>query len=454
MSTSRGCAECDRQSEEIGRARLVSRRAFLRSSVGVTAAAMVGLSAPMVTTRMAFASTPDYDGDVLVVLSMRGGFDGMSAIVPLGDPDYAANRPTIQVTQAQALSTGDRFWGLHPDLAPLKPWWDAGQFGAVHAVGAPDPTRSHFEATAEMERAAPGSSLRTGWIDRTLGLRSNVGVFQGVALGDSLAPQSMAGPFDELAFGRIDDFELSGVWGDTPAQIQAEGDRWAGALRTLHAGIPSLTGSAEAVLGAVSTTRSLKAAGYTPSNGAVYPHTVSGGPYENSDLSSALMDVARLIRAKVGLQVVCLDYDDWDMHADLGTVTAGRFHDRISEWAVAIQAFLTDLGPSGMDNLSMVTLSEFGRRVEENGDHGLDHGHGNVMMMFGGGVAGGQVHGTWPGLAADKLDDGDLAGTTDYRDVLAEALANRCRQPVADLASVFPNRGGPFASVGAFTQKA
>jgi uncharacterized protein (DUF1501 family) len=165
------------------------------------------------------------------------------------------------------------------------------------------------------------------------------------------------------------------------------------------------------------------------------------------------MDVARLIKARVGLQVVCLDYDDWDMHANLGTITNGRFHDRISEWAVCIEAFLTDLGPTGLDSLSLVTLSEFGRRVEENGDHGVDHGHGNVMMTFGGGVVGGQVHGAWPGLAPDKLDDGDLAGTTDYRDVLAEALANRCRQPMADLPRVFPNRGA-FASVGAFTQKA
>ncbi len=453
MPIPRGCAECDRQTDEMGRRRLISRRSFLRTTVGATAATMVGLSSAALTTRMAFAASPSYDGDVLVVLSMRGGFDGLSAVVPLGDPAYSAARPTIGVPQSQALPTGDPFWGLHPDLAPLKPWWDAGTFGAVHAVGAPDPTRSHFAATAEMERAAPGSSLRTGWLDRTLGLRQSAGVFQGVALGDSLAPLSLAGPYDELAFGRIDDFELAGVWGDTPAQIKAEGDRWARALQTLHAGIPSLAGSADAVLGAISTTRSLKAAGYTASNGAVYPHTVVNGTYATSDLSAALMDVARLIRAQVGLQVVCLDYDDWDMHADLGTVGQGRFHDRISEWAVCIEAFLTDLGPSGMANLSMVTLSEFGRRVEENGDRGVDHGHGNVMMTFGGGAAGGQVHGSWPGLAPDKLDDGDLAGTTDYRDVLAEALTNRCRQPVADLSQVFPNRG-TFGSVGAFTQKA
>ena len=294
------CPECVRHSEEIGKQNLVSRRSILRSAVGVSAAAMVGLAAPAVTSRMAFASSPSYDGDVLLVLSMRGGFDGLSAIVPLGDPAYAAARPTIKVPASQALSTGDPFWGLHPDLAPLKPWWDAGTFGAVHAVGAPDGTRSHFAATEEMERAAPGSSLRTGWIDRTLGLRARTDVFQGVALGDSLAPQSMAGGFDELSFGRIDDFELDGVWGDTPSQIAADGARWAKALTTLHAGIPSLRGSAHSVLGAVSTARQLKAAGYTPANGAVYPHSVSGGPYKDSQLSRALSDVARYGRRRSG----------------------------------------------------------------------------------------------------------------------------------------------------------
>jgi uncharacterized protein (DUF1501 family) len=453
MSTSAGCPDCARRADEIGAERLLSRRTFLRGATAATAATALGLAAPQLTTRMAFAASPSYTGDVLVVLSMRGGFDGLSVVVPLGDPDYYVNRPVIGVPQSVALPTGDRFWGLHPDLAPLLPWWNAGTFGAIHAVGAPDPTRSHFAATEEMERAAPGSSLRTGWIDRTLGLRTSTTVFQGVALGDSLAPESMAGPFDELAFSSIDSFTLDSVYGDTPAQIQADGDRWAAALSALHARIPSLRGPAQSALGAVATTRALAAAGYTPSNGAVYPHKVTGGPYADSPLSAALYDVARLIRAKAGLQVVCLDYDDWDMHAGLGTVDKGRMHDRLSEWAACIAAFATDLGTAGMADVTLVTLSEFGRRVQENGDQGLDHGHGNAMLLLGGGVVGGQVHGTWPGLADANLDDGDLAGTTDYRDVLAEALTRRCRQPVGDLVDVFPNRDG-FSPVGAFGAKA
>jgi len=431
----------------------MSRRSFLGRTAGLTAAALTGLSAPQLTTRVAFAATPAYSGDVLVILSMRGGFDGLSAVVPLGDPGYRAARPTIGVPESRALPTASRFWGLHPDLAPLKPWWDAGSFGAIHAVGAPDPSRSHFAASEAMERAAPGSSLRTGWIDRTLGLRTPSTVFQGVALGDALAPDSMAGPFAELAFDSIDHFTLDSVYGGTPEALAADGARWSAALAALHARIPSLSSAADSALGAVATARTLKSADYAPANGAAYPHLQDNGPYSESPLSAALYDVARLVRANLGLQLVCLDYDDWDMHANLGTVDSGRFHDRLSEWAACITAFLTDLGPDGMSNVTIATMSEFGRRVHENGDLGVDHGHGNAMLILGSGVVGGVVHGDWPGLSDDKLDNGDLAGTTDYRDVLAEALVQRCRQPVSDLAAVFPNRGA-FNAVGAFAAKA
>ena len=432
----------------------LSRRAFLGRSAALAGAAFAGLAAPQLTPRLAFAADASYTGDVLVVLSMRGGFDGLSAIAPLGDPDYRRARPTLAVPESVALPTGSRFWGLHPALAPLKPWWDAGSFGAVHAVGSPDPSRSHFAATAEMERAAPGSSLRTGWIDRALGLRARSSVFQGALVGGSLIPQSMAGPFSELGLESIDRFSLSAVyWGDTPEEQAKDGERWATALSTLHSGIPSLSPAATSALGAIATTRALKQAGYTPANGARYPHTVKGGPYAKSPLSAALYDVARLIKAQVGLQLVCVEYDDWDMHTDLGTVGGGRFVDRLSEWSASIAAFLTDMGVDGMAHVTLITMSEFGRRVAENGDAGTDHGHGNAMLAIGGGVVGGKVHGTWPGLAEANLDDGDLAGTTDYRDVLAEALTKRCGQSAADLTTVFPNKG-PATPVGVFNQRA
>ncbi len=452
MGHHRDCPDCAADRDAVGAGRGLSRRSFLGRSAGITAAAIAGLAAPQLTSRVAFAATPDYTGDVLVVISFRGGFDGLSAVVPLGDPAYAAARPTIAVPPSHALATGDRFWGLHPALGPLKPWWDAGTFGAIHAVGSPDPSRSHFSATAEMERAAPGSSLRTGWIDRALGLRPASTVFQGAAVGGSNVPQAMAGPFAELGLPSIDQLSLNGVWGDTAEAKAKDSARWAAALTSLHASIPSLRAPAASALGAIDTAQAMTAAGYTPANGARYPHTVKGGPFANSAVSAALYDVARLIRAKVGLQLVCVDYGDWDMHADLGPVDRGRFHSHLAEWAAAVAAFATDLGADGMSGVTLLTMSEFGRRVEENGDHGTDHGHGNAMLVLGAGMAGGRVHGPWPGLASDRLDDGDVAGTTDYRDVLAEVLIHRCRQSASDLAAVFPGRGA-FAPVGAFTAK-
>src|SRR6476661_4952971 len=153
----------------------VSRRTLLKGlSVGATALAMGPISA-----QAAFAADANYDGDTLVVLSLRGGFDGLSAVAPVGDPDLTRLRPKIAVPASSALATGDRRFGLHPSLAPLMPLWNAGVLGAVHAVGTPDRSRSHFQATEELERAAPGSSLRTGWLNRVLGANGTGTTFQG-----------------------------------------------------------------------------------------------------------------------------------------------------------------------------------------------------------------------------------------------------------------------------------
>jgi uncharacterized protein (DUF1501 family) len=263
----------------------------------------------------------------------------------------------------------------------------------------------------------------------------------------------MAGPFTELGLPGIDRFTLNSAWGDTPGELAADEKRWARALLALASGTPALEPAAAAGLAAVTTARGITQAGSGPANGARYPHTVEFGPYAESHLSAALLDTARLIRARVGVQIVCIEYGDWDMHAGLGTVGAGRFTDRLAEWAACMQAFLTDIGPAGLDNVTVLTMSEFGRRVAENGDQGTDHGLGNAMLLLGGGVNGGVVHGAWPGLDDGNLDDGDLKGTTDYRDVLAEALTRRCRQPASDLGSVFPNKG-TFTPVGLFTPKA
>jgi uncharacterized protein (DUF1501 family) len=254
-------------------------------------------------------------------------------------------------------------------------------------------------------------------------------VFQAVQLGNSLPSSAFKGHSPELALGSVDDFVLWAADSDDPVRDAASIARWSTALRALHVGAPaSLAAPTEAAVGAVTTTSSMKRAGYTPANGAVYD--------PQSRLAMALRDVARLIKQGVGLQVACIDYGDWDMHADQGTFDNGWMKDKLTEVAAALAAFATDLGPA-LNDVTVVTMSEFGRTVDENGSNGTDHGHGNAMLLMGGGVNGGQVHGPWPTLADDARDDrGDLRGTSDYRTVLAEILRRRCGQ--GDVASIFP----------------
>jgi uncharacterized protein (DUF1501 family) len=396
----------------------VSRRCFLQGLGVVAGATMAG---PLLSVRASYAAAPSYDGAVLVVLSLHGGFDGLSAIAPVGDPDYAAARPTIAVPVSRALATGDRRFGLHPALAPLKSLWDAGTMAAVHAVGTPDLSRSHFQATEELERAAPGTSLRTGWLDRVLGATGSGSPFQAVQLGDTASSPLLAGPEPVLAASSLKDFALDGSsW---------LGPRFANTLSLLHQNVSSpAVAPAQITLAALDATAALVKNDKTPLNGAVYP---------TGTLGDAMADVARLVRGATGLRAVSVDFGDWDMHSGLGTAGDGLMATHLGELAQALAAFAKDLG-SLFDKVTVVTLSEFGRRVRENGSGGVDHGHGNALLVLGGGLRGGKVHGNWPGLAPAALDDGDLAGTTDYRDVLVELLVKRQHLSASAAAAVFP----------------
>ena len=291
-----------------------SRRSFLKR-VGA-AGVVAGIATPTMSMQYAFGSAP-YAGDVLVVLSLRGGFDGLNAIVPTGDPHYLDWRPNIGIPQSALLQL-DPMFGMHPALSPLKPYFDDGSLGIVHAVGMAEPNRSHFQAMEEMERAAPGTSLRTGWIDRVIGMRDVGTPFQGIQMGSSLAASSFLGPNPELAMWSVDSFGHDAAWDAT------ERARWDTALHSLHAGAADTVGPpADLALEALATTAALADAGYTPAHGAVYP--------ADSDLGSALKDTARLIKAGVGLQVASIDYGDWDMHSGMGTTDDGWMHDHLTE---------------------------------------------------------------------------------------------------------------------------
>lgn len=399
----------------------ISRRTFLKRAVA--AGLLTGVVTDTLATRLAFATSP-YTGDVLIVLSLRGGFDGLNTIVPTADPNYATWRPNIGIPQSTLLPL-DATFGMHPAMAPLQPFWDTGQFGVVQAVGMSEPNRSHFSAMEEMERAAPGTSTRTGWIDRVLGVRGTSTPFQGMQVGSGMAASSFLGPSPELAMWSVDSFGLDAAWDAEQRAL------WEVALRGLHVSAPdAIKQPAQAALSALNTTAALQEAGYTPENGAAYP---------DSDLGDALSDVARLIKANVGLQVAAVDYGDWDMHAEMGAVDNGWLHDHLTELSSALAAFATDLG-SMIANVTLVTLTEFGRRVEENGSGGTDHGFGQVVLLLGGGVVGGVVHGSWPGLAELDLIDGDLNGINDYRVILAEVLEKRCE--TGAIGRIFPGVPG------------
>lgn len=412
------CHGCDEGRAASG----LTRRTLLRGALATGAALAIG---PNLGVRFASAATPS-GSDTLVVLFLRGGFDGLSAIVPVTDPDYYALRPTIAVPAASTLQLDSNF-GLHPALAPLKPLWDNGSFGVVHAAGLTAPNRSHFSAMEEIERAAPGSSIRTGWLDRTLGLDPmtvDEAPFRATSLG-ARSPRSLAGPQPDVSMPQLTGFALSG------ADTAPNRTRWATALRALHSdATASVAGPATTTLGALDAAAGLVAQTYAP--GATYPDT---------DLGRSLRDAARIIKSDQQVAVVTVDEGDWDMHSGLGRVGSGWMHDKLTELGQVLAAFIQDLGPQASE-VTLVTMSEFGRRSQENASAGVDHGWGNAMLLLGGSVNGGQVYGTWPGLSPTNLYDGDLRATTDYRSVLADVLVNRCGASTADARSVFPGWTG------------
>lgn len=387
-----------------------TRRKFL-AGTGVAVAA--GLGSQLVTTRHAYAAPGATNVKTMVVVFLRGGMDGLSVVVPATDPDYVAARPDIGIPSGALLQLDARF-GLHPRCSPMYPFWQSGQLGIVHAVASPDATRSHFQAQACVERGTASPSTRTGWLDRALQESGPGTTFRAVAEGPA-PPYSVAGADGLITMRGLDSLAVN----DESPEATA-------ALTSLYTG---LNDPAEphvlATLGALAEAEAIAARSGPPAASLNYP---------DSDLGEALADVARVIQADAGLRLATVDVGGWDVHSAAGSVT-GPMGDHLSHLAQALGAFGTDLG-TRLGEVTLVTMSEFGRRVAQNGSGGTDHGHGNAMFVLGGGVRGGVVHGAWPGLAADALDVGDLAGANDYRDVLGE-VAQRSLG-LGSLSTVFP----------------
>ncbi|HVT56856.1 MAG TPA: DUF1501 domain-containing protein [Thermoanaerobaculia bacterium] len=391
-----------------------------------------GLSLPAWFPRLAFSSSPERQSaqrDVLVCIFQRGAADGMNIVVPVGESNYYDNRKTIAIPHPAAGSATaaidlDGFFGLHPALAPLKDLFDQKALAPIHAVGSPDPSHSHFDAQDYMERGTPGSkSIATGWINRHLQALNAAGdsdnsPFRAVGIG-TLLQASLRGPVPATALKSIADFHLGGKG----AAIQA----FQATLSSLYADNSWLDIQGTETFNAISSLAAANPTAYQPKNGAKYP---------NSGFGMAMSQVAQLIRASLGLEIACVDLGGWDTHHAQGGPT-GAMARLLADLAGGLAAFYTDMGDQ-MKNVTVVTMSEFGRRLLENASGGTDHGHGNCMFVLGGGVNGGKVYSNWPGLAPDRLaSPGDLQVTTDFRTVLAEIVDRRLLNPALD--QVFPN---------------
>jgi uncharacterized protein (DUF1501 family) len=357
----------------------------------------------------------------MVVVFLRGGADGLALVPPVGDDDYARARPRLAVRGKDAHALGDGFFALHPHLRELVPLFERGQLAIVHACGSDDDTRSHFEAQDLMEHG--GQSVAGGWIGRFLRATSASagagGALEAVALGTSV-PESLRGAPSSTALSSLDDLRAGEAT-----------ERARGTLAELYAGDALLGASARDALEAVERIGELARTPYVPEHGAVYPTASDGDPARR--FGRDLAQVAQLVKSPLGLRAATIDLDGWDSHFVQDTV----IDPRMRALSLGLAAFAQDLGPR-LATTSVVVMTEFGRRVGENGSLGTDHGRGSVLLVLGGGTKGG-LHCRWPGLEEGSLvGPGDLPVVHDYRDALASVLA---RHGAAEsLAKIFPDR--------------
>ena len=414
---------------------MYSRRIFLKN--GGLALVSLGFAPAFLARTVAAADAPRRK--VLVTIFQRGAVDGLNMIVPFGESTYYSSRPSIAIAppgaSADAAIDLDGFFGLHPRLAPLKPLYDGRQLAIVHACGSPDGTRSHFDAQDYMETATPGvKSTPDGWLNRYLHAREHAAStpFRAIALAPQL-PRALQGLEPALAIGEIGQFGIRAGQSSDMVQASFEAEYESAAQAVLEQGRVHQTGRE-----AFDAVRMLKAADpgrYAPENGASYPRSAYG---------EALRQIAQLIKANVGLEIAFAESGNWDHHVNEGSAN-GQIGARLDDFARGIAALVRDLG-NRMDDVVILTMSEFGRAVAENGSRGTDHGHGNAMMVIGGHVRGGRVYGRWPGIAPEQRYEGrDLSVTTDFRTVFAEVV--RGHLGLTEVGRVFPGFRGP-GSVG------
>jgi uncharacterized protein (DUF1501 family) len=381
-------------------------------------------SAPMWLSRALYAKdAPTERKKILITVFQRGAVDGLNMVVPHGEAAYYSLRPSIAIPRPdgtdQTAIDLDGHFGLHPGLRALKPLWDKKQLAIVDAVGSPDPTRSHFDAQDYMESGAPGvKNVYDGWLNRAMGPSSaKPSPMQAISLGPELA-RTLRGKNKALAINNIADF-------------QVKDQRFANTFESMYGTTADevLNGTGRETFDAIKIMQSIQKMPYTPANNAKYPGNRFG---------QSLLQMARVIKADVGLEVAFTDVGGWDTHVnEVGPQPhIGQLSNLLRDFGDSLAAFSQDMGDR-MASITLVTMSEFGRTAKENGDRGTDHGHANAMFILGGDVKGGKVYGDWPGLEKEQLYEGrDLNVTTDFRTVLSELVSKQLGN--RQMATVFP----------------
>ena len=404
----------------------MNRRFFLHRG----ALALAGTTAiPSFLVRSVLAQSAATPNRRLVIIFQRGAADGLNIVVPYREKNYYKMRPSIAIPDNQVVDL-DGFFGLHPSLASFKPLYDQGHLAVVHAVGSPDTTRSHFDAQDYMESGTPGvKSTQDGWLNRALqaeDLRRQLEhtPFRAVSLGSDV-PRTLAGKIPAIALSNVNNFAVGGRGpAPSPAANAFEAMYGDSNDRIFHA-------AGEETFEAVKMLRAANPGQYSPRANANYP---------NSEFGNNMKQIAQLLKANLGVEAAFTDVSGWDTHQNQGGVN-GQLSNRLRDFSDSIAAFWRDLGDDAA-NVTLVTMSEFGRTAHENGTGGTDHGHANVMFVLGGEAKGGKVYGRWPGLDDHQLNEGrDLALTTDFREVLGEVVSHSLG--ASNLQAVFP--GAPIS---------
>ena len=406
----------------------MNRRYFIKSG-GIALASFGMMAAAPSFVKRALAETLGASGTrrkTLIAIFQRGAVDGLNVVVPHAEPAYYDLRPSIAVAKpnggTEAALNLDGFFGLHPSLAPFKPLWDSKRLAIVHASGSPDNTRSHFDAQDYMESATPGvKSTADGWLNRFLQSKADPqkSLFRAVAMTQNM-PRAMQGKASTLAISNLADFNIRA--GQSSASVQGGFE----AMYDDNLVKDALHGTGKETFEAINYLKQVNPGQYKPENGAVYPQ---------GQLGNALRQTAQLIKAGVGLEVAFTDIGGWDTHVNQGGAT-GQLAQRLDDFARSVAALVTDLGDR-MADVTILTMSEFGRTARQNGSAGTDHGHAGALFVNGGSVKGGKVYGKWPGLEPEQLHEGrDLALTTDFRAVFSHILT--AHMGTKDVSKVFP----------------